>query len=65
MATVRSDIHDIGKNIVKMTLENYGYEVVAWGRRRCQSGADAHARDARTSVGIVREVWGSAFRKIS
>ena len=30
--TVKGDIHDIGKNIVKMLLENYGYHVVDLGR---------------------------------
>ncbi len=32
VATVKGDIHDIGKNIVKMLLENYGYRVVDLGR---------------------------------
>ena len=32
LATVRGDIHDIGKNIVKMLLENYGYRVVDLGK---------------------------------
>ncbi|MBC2890083.1 homocysteine S-methyltransferase family protein [Gordonibacter massiliensis (ex Traore et al. 2017)] len=32
LATVQGDIHDIGKNIVKMLLENYGYRVVDLGR---------------------------------
>ncbi len=32
LATVKGDIHDIGKNIVKMLLENYGYEVHDLGR---------------------------------
>ena len=32
LATVRGDIHDIGKNIVKMLLENYGYHVIDLGR---------------------------------
>ena len=32
LATVKGDIHDIGKNIVRMLLENYGYEVVDLGR---------------------------------
>ena len=32
IATVKGDIHDIGKNIVKLLLENYGYEVVDLGR---------------------------------
>jgi len=32
LATVQGDIHDIGKNIVKLLLENYGFEVVDLGR---------------------------------
>ncbi len=32
VATVKGDIHDIGKNIVKTILENYGYDVLDLGR---------------------------------
>lgn len=32
LATVKGDIHDIGKNIVKVLLENYGYEVYDLGK---------------------------------
>ncbi len=32
IATVRGDIHDIGKNIVKMLLENYGFFVIDLGK---------------------------------
>ena len=32
LATVRGDIHDIGKNIVKTVLENYGYKVLDLGK---------------------------------
>ncbi len=32
LATVKGDIHDIGKNIVKMLLENYGFAVTDLGR---------------------------------
>ena len=32
VATVKGDIHDIGKNIVKMLLDNYGYTVFDLGR---------------------------------
>ncbi|MCD8230301.1 MAG: homocysteine S-methyltransferase family protein [Clostridiales bacterium] len=32
MATVEGDIHDIGKNIVRVVLENYGYRVIDLGR---------------------------------
>ena len=32
LATVRGDIHDIGKNIVKVLLENYNYDVIDLGK---------------------------------
>lgn len=32
LATVKGDIHDIGKNIVKVLLENYGFDVIDLGR---------------------------------
>ena len=32
LATVKGDIHDIGKNIVKVLLENYGYKVIDLGK---------------------------------
>ena len=32
IATVKGDIHDIGKNIVKLILENYGFDVTDLGR---------------------------------
>lgn len=32
LATVKGDIHDIGKNIVKVVLENYGYTIIDLGR---------------------------------
>ena len=32
LATVKGDIHDIGKNIVKVLMENYGYEVYDLGK---------------------------------
>ncbi len=32
LATVKGDIHDIGKNIVKILLENYGFEVIDLGK---------------------------------
>lgn len=32
LATVKGDIHDIGKNIVKVLLENYSYEIIDLGK---------------------------------
>ncbi len=45
IATVKGDIHDIGKNIVKLLLQNYGYNVIDLGR-------DV---DIETVVNAVRE----------
>ena len=49
LATVKGDIHDIGKNIVKVMLENYGYEVLDLGKdvppeRIVQVARDEHIR---------------------
>ena len=44
IATVRGDIHDIGKNIVKTVLENYGYEVFDLGRDVPADTIAEHAR---------------------
>ncbi|MCC5912424.1 MAG: homocysteine S-methyltransferase family protein [Clostridiaceae bacterium] len=32
LATVKGDVHDIGKNIVKILLENYGFDVIDMGK---------------------------------
>lgn len=32
LATVKGDIHDIGKNIVKVVMENYGFSIIDLGR---------------------------------
>jgi 5-methyltetrahydrofolate--homocysteine methyltransferase len=32
LATVKGDVHDIGKNIVRVILENYGFDVIDLGR---------------------------------
>ncbi|MPN45492.1 Methionine synthase [bioreactor metagenome] len=32
LATVKGDIHDIGKNIVKIILENYGFDIIDLGK---------------------------------
>ncbi len=32
LATVKGDVHDIGKNIVRLLLENYGFEVIDLGK---------------------------------
>lgn len=45
VATAQGDIHDIGKNIVKMLLENYGFTVIDLGRDVAPEAIVAAARD--------------------
>ena len=53
LCTVHGDIHDIGKNIVRMLLENYGYEVVDLGRDvPPQVVADAVVKDNVKLAGL-------------
>lgn len=48
IATVRGDVHDIGKNIVRVLLESYGFEVTDLGK----DVAPETVRDAVLSTGI-------------
>ncbi|MBP3884906.1 MAG: homocysteine S-methyltransferase family protein, partial [Olsenella sp.] len=55
ICTVKGDIHDIGKNIVKMLLENYGFEVLDLGRDTdpqefCDAVVSQHVRVAGLSA---------------
>ncbi len=51
IATVKGDIHDIGKNIVKTVMSNYGYEILDLGRDvPPETIADAAVRE---NVGLV------------
>ncbi len=53
LATVEGDIHDIGKNIVRVVLENYGYQVIDLGRDvPVQDVVDAAVREDVTLVGL-------------
>ena len=53
LATVKGDIHDIGKNIVKVLLENYGYTVIDLGRDvECQAVVDAAIQYQAPLVGL-------------
>lgn len=53
LATVKGDIHDIGKNIVKVLLDNYGYTVVDLGRDvEPQLIADTAAEQGITAIGL-------------
>lgn len=50
LATVKGDIHDIGKNIVKVVLENYGYHIVDLGRDVEISDVVAAAKDENVKM---------------
>lgn len=53
LATVKGDVHDIGKNIVKVILENYGFAVTDLGRDvPPQAVVDAVQRTGATLVGL-------------
>lgn len=53
MATVKGDIHDIGKNIVCLMLRNYGFEVIDLGKDvPAQSILDAAAEHDTNLIGL-------------
>lgn len=53
VATVQGDIHDIGKNITKCILENYGFQVLDLGRDvPIQTVADTVVRENISLVGL-------------
>lgn len=53
LATVKGDIHDIGKNIVKVLLENYGYTVIDLGKDvEYQAVVDAAIKHEAKLVGL-------------
>ena len=53
LATVKGDVHDIGKNIVKVLLENYGYEVIDLGKDvDCQLVVDTAREQNVKLVGL-------------
>lgn len=53
LATVKGDIHDIGKNIVRTLLENYGFTVIDLGRDvEAQTVVDAALKHGAKLVGL-------------
>lgn len=50
LATVEGDIHDIGKNIVKVILENYGYRIIDLGK---DVPADTVVRSAQENKAFI------------
>lgn len=70
LATVKGDIHDIGKNIVKVLLENYGYTVIDLGKDvPCEEVVRA-ALEQGKACGIVRayddnsEIYGGNHQAV-
>ena len=66
IATVKGDIHDIGKNIVRALLENYGFDVIDLGRdvapeaiveraKACGAGMVGLSALMTTTVGAMAE----------
>lgn len=53
LATVKGDVHDIGKNIVKAVLQSYGYSVVDLGKDTpVQTVVDAYLKHKPIAVGL-------------
>lgn len=53
LATVKGDVHDIGKNIVKVVLESYGYDVIDLGKDTPpEKAVDAAKRHSPIAVGL-------------
>ena len=53
IATVEGDIHDIGKNIVKVLLANYGFDVVDLGKDvKCETVIDETIKNDAKLVGL-------------
>ncbi len=53
VATVKGDIHDIGKNIVRTMLENYGYEVIDLGKNvSCETILESTIKNNVRLVGL-------------
>ena len=54
IATVEGDIHDIGKNIVKVLLANYGFDVVDLGKDvKCETVLDETIKNDAKLVGLL------------
>lgn len=53
IATVKGDVHDIGKNIVKVLLENYGFDVIDLGKDvPCEDVVEAAIEHGAKLVGL-------------
>ncbi len=53
LATVKGDVHDIGKNIVKVVLESYGYDVIDLGKDvPIESVTEAYKKYNPAAIGL-------------
>jgi len=53
IATVEGDIHDIGKNIVKVLLQNYGFDVIDLGKDvKCEKVVEETIKNGVKFVGL-------------
>ena len=53
MATVEGDIHDIGKNIVKVVLESYGYRIIDLGKDvKVEAVVEAYEKYQPKAIGL-------------
>ena len=53
LATVKGDVHDIGKNIVKVVSESYGYEVIDLGKDTpCEKVVEAYLKHKPLAIGL-------------
>lgn len=50
LATVKGDIHDIGKNIVRLLLENYGFDVIDLGKDVSPEAIVEKVKDTRAPL---------------
>lgn len=50
LATVKGDVHDIGKNIVHLLLENYGFQVIDLGRDVAAEAVAEAAKKAHAPI---------------
>ncbi|CAM5456162.1 hypothetical protein SFUMM280S_02511 [Streptomyces fumanus] len=59
LATVRGDVHDIGKNLVDIILSNNGYTVVNLGIKQPVSAILEAARSTAPTSSACRDSWSS------
>ena len=63
VATVLGDIHDIGKNIAKMLLENYGYDVIDLGKDVPIEKVVQTAKRAKDSISWIKRTDDNYSKK--